>query len=302
MNAFADWLFSLLLGWTGRAANSVWNALTNNTQGISSFFSQYWLPVLIVLVVGGTIADYLVWFVRWRPHYVWRSKFMMRDWERQLVGTEQTMEHGEMPREYLREIAGWVSNQEEAPMPGLWQDAAPTEYDAQLEYAPDEGFYAQGDGDPRSDFPAEQYYDAPGDWQNITPATESNGVLPLEMPLPYMDEYSEELHGSGGREDEQPLITPEMQLYYDSYAPPVTNEEPNQVSPRRRRSERTRPMGEKGSQRLSRLLSRLPAKQDDDAILDGLPPPVSQDDAFHRPVYPDSYRAGYNDNSDAPSK
>ena len=299
MNAFADWLFSLLLGWTGRAANSVWNALTNSTQGISAFFSRYWLPILIVLVIGGTVADYVIWFVRRRPHYVWRSKFMQRDWERQLNGTEQTMEHGEMSSEYLKEIAGWVSDQEEPPLPELWQDAPQTQYSPYGEYSPQAEFVPEAAYSPQAGLSNEQYSNAPVYWQDSAPMSEDSASVPPETSLPYMDEYASEPLLPYTENAEQPLITAEMQYYYDSYSPPIAEQPVKETPPRRRRSERKHALGEKGGQRISRLFNRMPTHEDEDGMLDGLPPPVSQDAAFHSPVYPDSYRAGLDEHNDS---
>lgn len=74
MNAFADWLFSALLGWTGRAANSAWNAVTNGSGGFGRFFAHAWFPLLLILLAAGTLFDFGIWFFRWRPDRLWRSR------------------------------------------------------------------------------------------------------------------------------------------------------------------------------------------------------------------------------------
>lgn len=60
MNIFANWLFKILLGWTGNALNSGAKSLSSNAEGISSLFSKIWLPLLVLIIVFGMLVDLLI--------------------------------------------------------------------------------------------------------------------------------------------------------------------------------------------------------------------------------------------------
>lgn len=76
MNSFANSLFSLLFGWARTVTQQLWSS--SATGAFGSFFSwlgDHWLWLTIVLAVGGTAVDMLVWFFRWQPYLVWQSRF-----------------------------------------------------------------------------------------------------------------------------------------------------------------------------------------------------------------------------------
>ena len=74
MNAAANWLFTFLLGWTGKLFNGGLKYISNNAAGLHSIFAVIWLPLLLILLCIGTALDFGVWFVRWRPQDLWRSE------------------------------------------------------------------------------------------------------------------------------------------------------------------------------------------------------------------------------------
>lgn len=75
MNTFANSLFTLLFGWLRSLIQGIWAAAARGE--FSRFFTwlgDHWLFVVVVLCLGCTVLDYLVWLLRWRPYLVWRTK------------------------------------------------------------------------------------------------------------------------------------------------------------------------------------------------------------------------------------
>ena len=74
MNTFANSLFSLLFGWARTLIQQLWSsAVSGRYQGFLVWLGDHWLWVALALCVGGTVIDYMIWLVRWRPYLVWRS-------------------------------------------------------------------------------------------------------------------------------------------------------------------------------------------------------------------------------------
>lgn len=74
ISAYSSAIVDAMLGWLKSFAN--WVLLLFNLAGSSGtspllWLSQNWLRLFIVLAVIGVAGDLLVWFVRWRPHWVW---------------------------------------------------------------------------------------------------------------------------------------------------------------------------------------------------------------------------------------
>ena len=122
MNAFADWLFNIILGWTRGLANAGWNLVANHSSGLSELFGRIWLPLLLILLVAGTLFDYIVWFIRWRPQRTWRTwrthRARRRDTRVHQQYDAQVLEHADMPEDYLNMMSGWVQeDQDNMPLP-----------------------------------------------------------------------------------------------------------------------------------------------------------------------------------------
>jgi hypothetical protein len=354
MNAFADWLFRALLGWTGQAANSIWNAVVNSAGGISDFFSSYWLGVLLILIIGGTVLDYAVWFVRWRPYLVWRSWLHRRRRRRLQTDAARRLDQGQMDEQAQSALADWAAMpQDQSPVTNLydtpppqptWQpqwpgqqaEHPPVWQEDPAVYTPPEGMQPLGPwADPQQ---GQNPYSASSNvplWQSAPqdpvymqrdpaaftapPGTlrQDAGIVrqqqeaSLYPPSPDVMEAPDQPQGQGwpGLSFEQPLgyangstsgsVPPlEADAFENSLSPsglaPDLYEQSWDTRPqepprsrRRRRSERTKQSG------ITRLISNLREQlADDDAhtMLDGLPSPVDQQDAFHEAVYPQNYR------------
>ena len=295
MNAFADWLFSVLLGWTGNIANEAWSTINNDQAGFTSFLAKIWLPLLIVLVLAGTAADFIVWFIRWRPHYVWRSKGLARKQQKQMATAYQSMEHGEMSPEYRDQIAQWVTSDEEPPLPGLWDDVPQVQYTPAYQQQPVYEMPPQNNDTDMNSLPPDDVY------HNQYMRPDGQNALDPYMPPPeyaedvspaYMEPLADaQLYETPYIQEEAPLISPEMQSYYDSYVPeaiePAEDNAMPSSAPRKRRS-RGRQKNSSGGI-LGHLLKQIPRDLGDEDVR-AFPPPVNPENTFRSPVYPESYQ------------
>jgi len=86
-----------MLGWLKGFASWVLKLFNlAGSGGISplKWLSDNWLNMLIVLLVLGVVLDWVVWLIRWRPHWVWfRKKRVIVDDEDFFVG-EDVLEAG----------------------------------------------------------------------------------------------------------------------------------------------------------------------------------------------------------------
>lgn len=318
MNAFADWLFSILLGWTGNVANRFWNILVNNQGGISGFLSRYWLGIVLVLLIAGTVIDYVVWFFRWRPHYVWRSWFSRRQRAKAYHQAVSSLEAVDMPEDHRSQVSSWVAGPEQPPAyaPPATPPPAHSGYWQQPQAPATDAGYAA---------PADNWQSVPA-WPEYPP---DNAVQP-----PYNADYAQQSGLPPQIQDasfspappltQAPAVNtgflrrvPPAQVYprphqpedaYDSWTPPVPNARPasydpvetmpypseriagqaaeNSVRRRRTQQKRRRSVGNL----LSNIREKISYADEDQTPINELPPPVSQREAFYDPVYPVAYR------------
>ncbi len=76
MNGFTSGMLTLLLSWIRSFVNDLWLALSS--EGGSSFLSflqEHWKTVFVGLCLGGFVVDRIVYLIRWRPYYVWSTKW-----------------------------------------------------------------------------------------------------------------------------------------------------------------------------------------------------------------------------------
>ena len=72
MGQFANTLFSALLGWVQSAAAEVWNLVTNADVSLwLRWLLDNWLPLTLMLCVGGVVVDFIVYIIRWQPYRMW---------------------------------------------------------------------------------------------------------------------------------------------------------------------------------------------------------------------------------------
>ena len=73
MNDFASALLSFLLSFTRSVANSALSIFQGTSGTFWAWIGAHWLPLTCVFVLAGLTIDIMVYILRWRPQYVWRS-------------------------------------------------------------------------------------------------------------------------------------------------------------------------------------------------------------------------------------
>lgn len=226
MNTFADSLFSVLFGGIRSLVQGIWSAVVDgNFSGFFSWLGDHWFWLVLFLCLIGTVIDFIIWLIRWRPYLVWRTN--MRRLFRHFQGGKDD------PRQFE---TGYTD--------GVALDL------------PDESE------------PAQQYFPS----EEKIAVYNQPAVLPEEFSAPRF---------SAAEEAPLPQENYAPPVYFqqaDAYAP--LPGQPMPVVPRRRRSD-------KHAQKKASWHERLVADDEQqDALLDGLPPAVDREQAFHEPVYP----------------
>lgn len=76
MNGFVNTLLSVTLSWIRALISHLWSLLNSEDGGLFfRFFSTHWLMIVISLCVLCMAVDLIVYFFRWRPDYVWATKW-----------------------------------------------------------------------------------------------------------------------------------------------------------------------------------------------------------------------------------
>ncbi len=87
MNAFTNAILTVLLGWLRSLISSIWTLISGEgTSTLWQLLSLHWKAVFIVLCVGGFVVDRVIYLLRWRPFYVWRSRRHQRRMQKQPSG------------------------------------------------------------------------------------------------------------------------------------------------------------------------------------------------------------------------
>ncbi|MBR3742079.1 MAG: hypothetical protein IKN04_16765 [Clostridia bacterium] len=229
MNTFANSLFSVLFGWARGLIRRLWdNAVSGQFSGFFIWLGDHWLWVVLGLILGCTVMDYLIWLIRWRPYLLWRAFFRR-------VRRLSHRENRQFKRGYQSSVAIQVTPdreqdaQEDAWAEEAWAQPQPP---AEEEPALEPIFSASMEKEPRArQFTPPQTYEAP---PLFASARQVTGSFSAEMP----------------------------------------------VARRRRRSEKYERRRQEWRDRL------INGDAQDYEMLDGLPPVVDRQQAFHEPVYP----------------
>jgi len=67
-------VLAALFSWLRSLASIVWSMINSEQTGSGvTWLSENWWILIACIAAAGIIIDYLVWLIRWRPYYVWRS-------------------------------------------------------------------------------------------------------------------------------------------------------------------------------------------------------------------------------------
>lgn len=75
MNGFVHSILSFMLSWIRALITNLWALLSSEDGGaFFRFLSQSWLAVVLFLCAAGVAVDLIIYFFRWRPDLVWRTR------------------------------------------------------------------------------------------------------------------------------------------------------------------------------------------------------------------------------------
>lgn len=290
MNLIADNLFTVLLGWTRSLFNSLWNMLTNNSAGFTGFLQRFWLPLIVILLVFGTLTDYIIWLIRWRPYYAWSAWLRKRIGQKRLNQTRHFMEDLDHSPLDLPEYQVPYGNEDGPQLMDepVYFDFQPGNQPQFMEQHP-EGWQQQSGG-LMEELP------------QFTPSLPWEGIAPSGM----LPETGQQSWGSEGiRENDaimQENILQNQRNYFRQDFP--INEMPEtglplsgsgQAAPVPARRRRAGSKRQRGREVLKSIKDTFFTPEDASGSIDTLQSPVSQEEAFNKPYYPQNY--AYRDHS-----
>ena len=124
MNACANPLFSLLLGWVKGLLQSLYSMFS--VGKVNSFFvwlGDHWLGVVVVVCLAGAVADLIIWLLRWRPDLVWRTRLRHLFGHRTDMGTRQFRKGYNEAVDIRQDAASvWPQPAEYQPQEEIWWD------------------------------------------------------------------------------------------------------------------------------------------------------------------------------------
>ena len=82
MNNLSNSLLHVLLGWMRSLFSGVLSMLQGDDAGILPWLGRHWLSLTVILLLVGLTLDAIIYILRWRPQYVWRTR-MRRLMDRQ---------------------------------------------------------------------------------------------------------------------------------------------------------------------------------------------------------------------------
>lgn len=273
MNAFADSLFSLLFGWLRSLVQGIWGAATaGHFSGFFTWLGDHWLWLALIMALIATLIDFAIWMIRWRPYLVWKTRL------RRMI---RFFKYGKA--DYQAQQHFQQGYQE-----GVALDMPPDDYAPDAPYQPAyAALYDYGYG-----------WDQPAPEPQQPPYQEEPAVheAPVFRPAPawQQNDQSPAVYSQPPQPDPLPPYrqeeVPEPQYFAkpQGYEPPPLNTSTrvhgSQASdmPAARRKRRS----DKYDKQKASWHHRLMADDEDDGLLNGLPPAVDKEQAFHQPVYP----------------
>lgn len=226
MNGFVNTILSLMLSWIRALISNLWALLTSEDGGaFCQFFSAHWLTIVAGLCVACMLVDMIVYFFRWRPDYVWASK-----WRRLRRGRSRRSAQPPAPEAPQPQEAFCAYQPEPAPDP---QPAAPTA--AYAPFTPSTMVYAPATQATQAWQPAQELeepvFDDAALWESDVPL-EADWQMDEEEPAYGAPQPEPLAYFRDVQAGFAPAVPPE-QLYQPSrsYQPPVQEPDETPVHP-----------------------------------------------------------------------
>lgn len=288
MNGFISTMLSLMLSWLRALVTKAW-ALISDDAGDSfvRFLSRHWLAVVLCLCLCGLVLDFVIYFFRWRPDWVWRTRWRhlrakrhaQEDEAPDLWEASAPVPPAEPPpvpippESQNTQIYMPISRNEQPALSEddlLWDDDVPVDID--WDAPPMPGAY----GVPKPE-PATYFHDVQSGFAPPLPPQQLYTPSPSHQAPVHPGLNEEAFRQSFGLQDnEEPWEpTPPPAMHTPSFHPFTMKEEEAQ----------TKTLGA-----LSRIAKRarsfVGVDDEDSRTIHDLQPTVDVSRAFHDPVYP----------------
>jgi len=269
MNGLTDAILSALLSWIRVLISNLWNIISSEDGGaVYQFLSAHWMKILLVLLIVGYAADRIIYFIRWRPHYVWLSRLnrlRKQPAESEFPQQEWAQEHEQQPSAWQPGLASFAPEQaQQEPYAEPMQVYAPVQEPVLF----DEDEEAWSDPPPQPQRPSTAAY-----YRDV-----QAGFAP---PIPPEQLYAPSVH-PGLNENafrqnfglEEPQNHPTPVLHAPAFRPFTASQEPEP-------SRSPNPFA-----RLAKRARDLVGDSDHELTIRDLQSTVDVSQAFHEPVYP----------------
>jgi hypothetical protein len=188
MRGFTQTLVNTLFGWIRILVEGIWDLLfSNETHQWLQWVADNWMTLVVFLCFCGVVLDYLVWFLRWRPYYVWASSMRRM---RRFFGGGKARKNKKISRE--------PRQQRPLPPPIVEQEPEAMPYEA--ENGADNAW-------------EEQSWDQTATWEQPEPAYSKAPAVTADtiMARPRMTDYQEQYVRRFARPEPQMQATTEWQ-------------------------------------------------------------------------------------------
>ncbi|MBQ9298916.1 MAG: hypothetical protein IJ214_00230 [Clostridia bacterium] len=120
MNNFANSLLHILLSWMRTLFSGLLSFAQDGSSGFIAWLSGHWISLTVILLTLGIVLDTIIYLLRWRPQYVWRTKL-----NRALRKNNEMPDDPEFLDGYNTALPNF--NFEDTPIPDLSKAADPSE-------------------------------------------------------------------------------------------------------------------------------------------------------------------------------
>ena len=232
MNAFADLLLSVLLGWMKGLTQLLWTFFADGgSNGFLAWLGDHWMMLVAILCLAGVSADFAAWLQQRRL-----AKKTARSAEKHPnVSGEETPWGFEQPFGDSMDMEGLAVQEESEPL---------TEENNQP-------VFPHVERKPVRENAEKTFFPVRAAWEPRTEEDNDGGDLP--------DPVTEN-------------------------AVPAERRPAAEAPARRRRSDKHE--GRERKRLFPRVAPLIQSDEQESGMLDGLPPVIDKNEAFHKPVYP----------------
>ncbi len=181
MRGFTQTLVNTLFGWIRILVEGIWDLLfSNETQQWLQWVADNWMTLVVFLCFCGVVLDYLVWFLRWRPYYVWATSIRRM---RRFFGGGKDREDDQVSREPKRQRQLPDPIREQAP------EVMPYEAENDVDTAWEEQNWDQTAALEQKNWDQTAQWEQPEPVYSRTPAVTADTIMARPRKADYQEQY-----------------------------------------------------------------------------------------------------------------